>query len=163
EGILICAENQSKSLHKVSEIYDRIAFAGVGRYNEFDSLRRAGVQHADIKGYQFSREDVDARSLANLYPHYIGTVLTHATHLPLAAVSPTGSRGSMGRASWPRWAPLPPTISCSTFSTTGRWLTRSTIPSWAVRRTPSPPVWPAPSRPIGPWTAPSGPRPAPWP
>jgi proteasome alpha subunit len=76
-GILICAENQSKSLHKVSEIYDRIAFAGVGRYNEFDSLRRAGVQQADIKGYQFSREDVDARSLANLYAQYMGNVFTH--------------------------------------------------------------------------------------
>jgi proteasome alpha subunit len=77
DGILICAENTSQSLHKVSEIYDRIAFAGVGRYNEFDSLRRAGVQHADIKGYQFSREDVDARSLANLYAQYMGNVFTH--------------------------------------------------------------------------------------
>jgi proteasome alpha subunit len=77
EGIVICAENQSKSLHKVSEIYDRIAFAGVGRYNEFDSLRRAGVQHADVKGYQFSREDVEARSLANLYAQYMGNVFTH--------------------------------------------------------------------------------------
>jgi proteasome alpha subunit len=77
EGILICAENQSKSLHKVSEIYDRIAFAGVGRYNEFDALRRAGVQNADVKGYQFSREDVDARSLANLYAQYMGNVFTH--------------------------------------------------------------------------------------
>jgi proteasome alpha subunit len=77
EGILICAENTSKTLHKVSEIYDRIAFAGVGRYNEFDQLRRAGVQHADVKGYQFSREDVDARSLANLYAQYIGNVFTH--------------------------------------------------------------------------------------
>jgi proteasome alpha subunit len=67
-GILICAENQSKSLHKVSEIYDRIAFAGVGR---------AGVQHADVKGYQYSREDVDARSLANLYAQYMGNVFTH--------------------------------------------------------------------------------------
>ena len=77
EGILICAENPSQSLHKVSEIYDRIAFAGVGRYNEFDQLRRAGVQHADIKGYQFSREDVDARSLANLYAQHMGNVFTH--------------------------------------------------------------------------------------
>jgi proteasome alpha subunit len=77
EGVLICAENQSKSLHKVSEIYDRIAFAGVGKYNEFDTLRRAGVQHADVKGYQFSREDVDARSLANLYAQYLGNVFTH--------------------------------------------------------------------------------------
>jgi proteasome alpha subunit len=77
QGILICAENTSKTLHKVSEIYDRIAFAGVGRYNEFDQLRRAGVQHADIKGYQFSREDVDARALANLYAQHIGNVFTH--------------------------------------------------------------------------------------
>jgi proteasome alpha subunit len=77
DGILICAENTSKTLHKVSEIYDRIAFAGVGRYNEFDQLRRAGVQHADLKGYQFSREDVDARALANLYAQYIGNVFTH--------------------------------------------------------------------------------------
>jgi proteasome alpha subunit len=77
EGILICAENTSKTLHKVSEIYDHIAFAGVGKYNEFDQLRRSGVQHADIKGYQFSREDVDARSLANLYAQYIGNVFTH--------------------------------------------------------------------------------------
>jgi proteasome alpha subunit len=76
-GILICAENTSKTLHKVSEIYDRIAFAGVGKYNEFDQLRRAGVQHADVKGYQYSREDVDARSLANLYAQYIGNVFTH--------------------------------------------------------------------------------------
>ena len=77
EGVLVCAENPSKSLHKVSEIYDRIAFAGVGKYNEYDTLRRAGVQHADVKGYQFSREDVDARSLANLYAQYLGNVFTH--------------------------------------------------------------------------------------
>src|ERR1700743_1021018 len=76
-GILLCAQNPSSSLRKVSEIYDRIAFAGVGRYNEFDQLRRSGVQHADIKGYQYSREDVDARSLANLYAQYLGNVFTH--------------------------------------------------------------------------------------
>jgi proteasome alpha subunit len=76
-GVLICSENPSRSLHKVSEIYDRIAFAGVGRYNEYDQLRVAGVQHADVKGYQFSREDVDGRSLANLYARYMGNVFTH--------------------------------------------------------------------------------------
>ena len=76
-GILIAAENASASLHKISEIYDRIAFAGVGKYNEFEQLRRAGVQHADVKGYQFSREDVDARSLANLYAQYVGNVFIH--------------------------------------------------------------------------------------
>ena len=77
EGILICAENPSRGLHKVSEIYDRIAFAGVGKYNEFDSLRTAGVRHADLKGYSFSREDVDARSLANAYAQTLGQVFTH--------------------------------------------------------------------------------------
>jgi proteasome alpha subunit len=77
EGILICAENPSRTLHKVSEIYDRIAFAGVGKYNEFDSLRTAGVRHADLKGYSFSREDVDARSLANAYAQTLGQVFTH--------------------------------------------------------------------------------------
>ena len=76
-GILLAAENASSSLHKISEIYDRIAFAGVGKYNEFEQLRRAGVQHADVKGYQFSREDVDARSLANLYAQYVGNVFIH--------------------------------------------------------------------------------------
>ena len=77
DGILICAENQSHTLRKVSEIYDRIAFAGVGRYNEFDQLRIAGVRHADLKGYQFSREDVDARSLANQYAQMLGQIFTH--------------------------------------------------------------------------------------
>jgi len=76
-GVLIVAENPSKTLHKVSEIYDRIAFAGVGKYNEFDTLRQAGIRHADMKGYSFSREDVDARSLANLYAQYLGNVFTH--------------------------------------------------------------------------------------
>ena len=77
EGIVIVAENPSRSLHKISEIYDRIAFGGVGKYNEYDQLRVAGVRHADTKGYAFSREDVDARSLANLYAQYLGNVFTH--------------------------------------------------------------------------------------
>jgi proteasome alpha subunit len=77
DGVLIVAENPSRSLHKVSEIYDRIAFAGVGKYNEYDQLRVAGVRHADTKGYTFSREDVDARSLANLYAQFLGNVFTH--------------------------------------------------------------------------------------
>ncbi len=76
-GLLIVAENPSRSLHKISEIYDRIAFAGVGKYNEYDQLRVAGVRHADTKGFAFSREDVDARSLANLYAQYLGNVFTH--------------------------------------------------------------------------------------
>lgn len=77
DGILIVAENHSRTLHKVSEIYDRIAFAAVGRYNEFDSLRIAGVRAADLKGYNYSREDVDARSLANSYAQMLGQVFTH--------------------------------------------------------------------------------------
>ncbi|MGZ4692632.1 MAG: proteasome subunit alpha [Acidimicrobiales bacterium] len=77
EGILICAENPSSTLRKVSEIYDRIAFAGVGKYNEFDQLRIAGVRAADLKGYAYSREDVDARSLANQYASILGQVFTH--------------------------------------------------------------------------------------
>jgi proteasome alpha subunit len=77
EGILICAENSSNTLRKVSEIYDRIAFAGVGKYNEFDSLRIAGVRAADLKGYSYSREDVDARSLANQYAGMLGNIFTH--------------------------------------------------------------------------------------
>jgi len=77
DGILICAENTSATLRKVSEIYDRIAFAGAGKYNEYDRLRIAGVRHADLKGYSFSREDVDAQSLANAYAQMIGDVFTH--------------------------------------------------------------------------------------
>jgi proteasome alpha subunit len=76
-GIAIVAENPSRSLHKISEIYDRIAFGGVGKYNEYDQLRVAGVRHADTKGFAFSRGDVDARSLANLYAQYLGNVFTH--------------------------------------------------------------------------------------
>jgi proteasome alpha subunit len=77
KGIVLVAENPSATLHKISEIYDRIAFAGVGKFSEYDQLRVAGVRHADTKGYAFSREDVDARSLANLYAQYLGNVFTH--------------------------------------------------------------------------------------
>jgi proteasome alpha subunit len=77
DGIVICAENSSATLRKISEIYDRIAFAGVGKYNEFDQLRVAGVRHADLKGYSYSREDVDARSLANAYAQMLGQIFTH--------------------------------------------------------------------------------------
>ena len=77
DGILLAAHNPSHTLHKISEIYDRIAFAGAGKYSEFDQLRVAGVRHADTKGYAYSREDVDARSLANAYAQLIGQVFTH--------------------------------------------------------------------------------------
>ena len=77
DGIALVAENPSNNLRKISEIYDRIAFAGVGRYNEFDTLRVAGVRAADVKGYQYSRDDVDARGLANQYGQILGQIFTH--------------------------------------------------------------------------------------
>jgi proteasome alpha subunit len=77
DGVVIVAENSSETLRKVSEIYDRIAFAGVGKYNEFDQLRVAGVRAADLKGFQYSRDDVDARSLANQYAQILGQIFTH--------------------------------------------------------------------------------------
>ncbi|MDP9463501.1 MAG: proteasome subunit alpha, partial [Actinomycetota bacterium] len=77
DGIALVAENPSNTLRKISEIYDRIAFAGVGKYNEFDQLRVAGVRAADLKGYQYSRDDVDARGLANQYAQILGQVFTH--------------------------------------------------------------------------------------
>ncbi|GAC1592845.1 MAG: proteasome subunit alpha [Acidimicrobiales bacterium] len=77
DGVVLAAENPSAVLHKVSEIYDRIAFAGVGKYSEFDALRRAGVQFADVRGYQYSREDVDARSLANAYAQMMAHTFTN--------------------------------------------------------------------------------------
>ena len=76
-GVLLCAENPSRMLRKISEIYDRIGVGGVGTYNEFDQLRIAGVRAADLKGYAFSREDVDARALANQYAQMLGHVFTN--------------------------------------------------------------------------------------
>jgi proteasome alpha subunit len=77
DGVVIVAENPSRTLFKISEIYDRIAFAGVGKYNEFELLKIAGIRHADLKGYSYSREDVNARSLANAYAQTLGQVFTH--------------------------------------------------------------------------------------
>lgn len=75
-GILFVAENPSKALHKVSEIYDRIAFAAVGKYNEFENLRVAGVRLADVRGYSYDRRDVTGRGLANAYAQTLGTIFT---------------------------------------------------------------------------------------
>jgi len=75
-GILLAAENPSASLHKISEIYDNIAFAGAGKYSEFENLRKAGIRHADLKGFMYSREDVTARSLANGYSQSLGTIFS---------------------------------------------------------------------------------------
>lgn len=75
-GILLAADNPSASLHKISEIYDNIAFAGAGKYSEFENLRKAGIRHADLKGFMYSREDVTARSLANGYSQSLGTIFS---------------------------------------------------------------------------------------
>ncbi|HET8581823.1 MAG TPA: proteasome subunit alpha [Jatrophihabitans sp.] len=76
DGILFVAENASPTLHKVSEIYDRIAFAAVGRYNEFENLRVAGIRLADLRGYSYDRRDVTARALANAYAQTLGAIFT---------------------------------------------------------------------------------------
>ena len=76
-GVLIVADNPSRTLSKVSEIYDRVAFAAVGKYNEFQMLKVAGIRHADMKGYYYSREDVSANELANAYAQTLGQVFTH--------------------------------------------------------------------------------------
>src|SRR5437763_42866 len=91
-GILICAENPSRTLHKVAEIYDRIAFAGVGKFSEFDSLRTSRVRLADVKGYTYSREDVAARSLANAYGQKVRTKTTAA----MARIAPRMIHSSRG-------------------------------------------------------------------
>jgi proteasome alpha subunit len=75
-GVLLVAENPSASLYKISEVYDRMAFAGVGKYNEFDRLREAGIRWADSTGFTYSREDVDARALANFYAQHLGDMFT---------------------------------------------------------------------------------------
>jgi proteasome alpha subunit len=74
DGILMVAPNASNALHKISELYDRIAFAAVGRYNEYENLRKAGVTYADIMGYQFDRNDVTARGIANYYAQELGRI-----------------------------------------------------------------------------------------
>ncbi|MDT4939439.1 MAG: proteasome alpha subunit [Pseudonocardiales bacterium] len=76
DGVLFVAENASSALHKVSEIYDRIAFAAVGKYNEYENLRVAGIRLADLRGYSYDRRDVTARALANAYAQTLGTIFT---------------------------------------------------------------------------------------
>ncbi len=82
DGLLFVAENQSKALHKISEIYDRLAFAAVGRYNEFENLRIAGVRLADMRGYSYDRLDVSGRGLANAYAQTLGTIFSSGGEKP---------------------------------------------------------------------------------
>lgn len=76
DGVLFVGENPSRSLQKISELYDRVGFAAVGRFNEFDNLRRGGIQYADTRGYAYDRRDVTGRQLANVYAQTLGTIFT---------------------------------------------------------------------------------------
>ena len=82
DGIVFVAENRSQALHKVSEIYDRIGFAAVGRYNEFENLRMAGIRYADLRGYSYDRTDVTGRGLANAYAQLLGTIFSSGGEKP---------------------------------------------------------------------------------
>ena len=105
EGIAFATHNPSRSLHKISEIYDRIAFAAVGKYNEFENLRVAGVRYADLRGYSYDRADVNARGLANAYAQTLGTVFTTESkplevELVVAEVGPTPAQDQIYRLSY---------------------------------------------------------------
>lgn len=82
DGVLLVTENPSQALHKVSELYDRLAFAAVGRYNEFENLRIAGVRLADMRGYAYDRRDVTGRGLANAYAQTLGTIFSSGGEKP---------------------------------------------------------------------------------
>lgn len=82
DGICLVAENHSRSLHKISEIHDRLAFAGVGRFNEFESLRIAGIRHADLRGYAYDRSDVTGRALAHAYAQLLGAIFSSQSEKP---------------------------------------------------------------------------------
>ena len=104
-GIAFVAENPSRALHKVSEIYDRIAFAAVGKYNEFENLRVAGIRYADLRGYSYDRTDVTGRGLANVYAQTLGTVFTTETkplevELVVAEVGRTPDRDQVYRLTY---------------------------------------------------------------
>ncbi len=103
DGILLVSENPSQALHKVSEIYDRIAFAAVGRYNEFENLRIAGVRLADMRGYAYDRRDVTGRGLANAYAQTLGTIFSSGGEKPYEVeifVAEVGDTAEGGR----RWS-----------------------------------------------------------
>src|SRR3954447_2104413 len=105
DGILFVGENPSRALHKISEIYDRIAFAAVGKYNEFENLRLAGVRYADLRGYQYDRGDVTSRGLANAYAQTLGTIFTESgkpyeVELVVAEVGSTQAEDQMYRLTY---------------------------------------------------------------
>ena len=97
DGILFITENPSRAMHKISELYDRIAFAAVGKYNEFETLRVAGVRLADMRGYAYDRSDVTGRSLANAYAQTLGSIFTE-TNKPYEVEIIVGGGGGAGRS-----------------------------------------------------------------
>jgi len=104
-GVLFVAENISSALHKVSEIYDRIGFAAVGRYNEFENLRRAGVRMADLNGISYDRRDVTGRALANAYAQTLGAIFTEQSkpfevEICVAEVGDTPERDELYRLTY---------------------------------------------------------------
>ena len=127
EGILFVAPNPSGALHKISEIYDRIAFAAVGRYNEYENLRVAGVRYADTRGYQYDRADVTARGLANWYAQILGTIFTESNkpYEVEIVVAELGESAGGTR--------------CTGSPSTARWPTSTATWPWAARRTRSRP------------------------
>jgi proteasome alpha subunit len=105
DGVLFVAENASSALHKVSEIYDRIGFAAVGKYNEFENLRVAGIRLADLRGYSYARRDVTARALANAYAQTLGSIFTeqqkpYEVELCVAEVGATAADDQIYRLSY---------------------------------------------------------------
>jgi proteasome alpha subunit len=105
DGVLFVAENPSSALHKVSEIYDRIGFAAVGKYNEFENLRVAGIRLADLRGYSYDRRDVTARALANAYAQTLGSIFTeqqkpYEVELCVAEVGETAADEQLYRLSY---------------------------------------------------------------
>jgi proteasome alpha subunit len=105
DGVLLLAENPSTALHKVSEVYDRIAFAGVGRYNEFETLRKAGIRQADLMGYLYSREDVTAMGLATAFSQTLGVIFIrdpkpYEVEILLAEISEDGNEHRLFRVTY---------------------------------------------------------------
>ncbi len=105
DGVLLLAENTSTALHKISEVYDRIAFAGVGKYNEFETLRKAGVRQADLMGYLYSRDDVTAMGLATAFAQTLGMIFTRdpkpfETEILLAEISEDGEEHRLFRITY---------------------------------------------------------------
>jgi proteasome alpha subunit len=104
-GVLLLGENPSTALHKISEVYDRIAFAGVGKYNEFETLRKAGIRQADLMGYLYSRDDVTAMGLATAFAQTLGMIFTRdpkpfEVEVLIAEISEEGDEHRLFRISY---------------------------------------------------------------